>query len=82
MTYTFELLEDGTVKSARWDEDDRGYWCTNATGDGIFYVDCQKNDRSQYKGTCDFSVYGLSKSAARAKIRKWMSRGTGAEYDD
>lgn len=47
-----------------------GYWCTNDYGEGVFYVNTRRNERSQLVGTCDFSLCGLSDP--KAKIRRWM----------
>lgn len=69
--YNFNLRSDGTVESANWtiDSSESAYFCTNSEGEGLFRVEPQKNDRRQLKGTCEFSVFGLKPSSARAKIR-------------
>lgn len=71
MKYTFELNANGTVKSATWrkNPDDNYCYGTNGRGEGIFqYYD--NGDMKQLAGTCQFSIAGLTKGAARAKIRK------------
>jgi len=57
-----------------WDARSDGYryWCTNKAGEGVFFVDSEKNERRQLVGTCDFSVFGLADK--RGKIRRWMNR--------
>lgn len=45
------------------------YYCTNANGEGLFFVDIERNTRAQIIGTCDFSTYGLSKTSIRRKLR-------------
>lgn len=74
MKYNFELNEDGTVKSATWreDGDERFCYATNNDGEGIFKYDDYRGDRKQLTGLCQFSIYGLTKSAARKKIRSAM----------
>ena len=47
------------------------YYTTNNSGRGVFKV-CG-GERHQLMGTAQFSVAGLTKSSARAKIRKFMS---------
>jgi len=71
MNYVFETNENGTVKNATWwiDGNDPFCYATNRDGEGIF----QRWDNGNIKqltGTCQFSIYGLTKSAARTKIRK------------
>lgn len=51
---------------------DGAYWATNDSGDGVFYVDSENNERRQLAGTCDFSVNGVKDP--RAKIRAWMKK--------
>ena len=46
------------------------YYCTNRDGEGLFYVNVERNTRHQLVGTCDFSVRGLTKDGARKKLRK------------
>ena len=50
------------------------YYTTNDSGRGIFQV--RDGERHQLMGTAQFSVAGLTKSSARAKIRKFMSTRT------
>ena len=50
------------------------YWETDEEGCGIFLVDLARNERSQIKGTCDFSVSGLTLRGAKRKIRQWMNK--------
>ena len=50
------------------------YFCTNNDGEGIFEIDCYRNNRRQLTGTMQFSVRGLKESSVKAKIRKWMSQ--------
>ena len=50
------------------------YYATNDSGRGIFQV--RDGERHQLMGTAQFSVAGLTKSSARAKIRKFMSTRT------
>lgn len=75
INYDFDLRSDGTVKNARWtiNSNENAYYCTNSDGDGLFRVEPQKNKRLQLRGTCDFSVFGLKPSSARAKIRAQFS---------
>lgn len=74
MKYNFELNEDGTVKSATWreDGDERYCYATNSYGDGVFKYDDYNAGSRQLTGTCQFSIYGLTKSSARRKIRSFM----------
>ena len=74
MKYEIELNSDGTVKSVVWGRDESGYYTTTKDGEGIFAVIPSRNDRRQLVGTSDFSVFGLTKSGARAKIARWMRR--------
>lgn len=50
---------------------EHGYYKTNPNGDGIFHVDDNGNER-QLVGTCQFSVRGLQRNSAKAKIRRYM----------
>lgn len=47
------------------------YFSTDNFGRGIFKI--SGSDRTQLLGTAQFSLAGLTKSSARAKIRKFMS---------
>lgn len=71
MTYNFETNSNGTVVSATWRVNDTDPFCyaTNREGDGIFQH-WDNGSVKQLTGTCQFSVYGLTKGSARAKIRK------------
>ena len=46
------------------------YYTTDEYGKGVFKI--HNGERSQLLGTLQFSVAGLTKSSARAKIRKFM----------
>ena len=46
------------------------YYTTDEEGRGVFRV--RNGERSQLLGTLQFSLAGLTKSSARAKIRKFM----------
>ena len=52
---------------------DYEYYETNKDGDGIFYIDAERNYRKQLTGTCQFSVWGLTDKAKKAKLRKWLA---------
>ena len=68
MKISYEFIE----KKVEWYVlGDAGYFTTDETGRGIFRV--HDGNRSQLLGTAQFSVAGLTKSSARAKIRKFMS---------
>ena len=47
------------------------YFSTDNCGRGIFQISA--SNRTQLLGTAQFSLAGLTKSSARAKIRKYMS---------
>ena len=49
-------------------------YSTNDSGRGIFQV--RDGERHQLMGTAQFSVAGITKNSARAKIRKFMSTRT------
>ena len=59
---------DGKTTSGDWYVSK--YYCTDSTGDGVFFVDRDRNERKQLVGTCDFSVAGLKNP--QRKIREWM----------
>ena len=46
------------------------YYTTDEYGKGVFRI--HNGERSQLLGTAQFSVAGLTKGSARAKIRKFM----------
>lgn len=50
--------------------EDNYYYSTNNCGKGIFKI--SGSERTQLLGTAQFSLAGLTKSSARAKIRKYM----------
>jgi len=60
----------------RWewttDKDWDIYYCTNNEGDGIFHINCVRNERKQLEGTLQFSVSGLTDASAKRKIREYM----------
>lgn len=62
----------------RWewttDKDWDIYYCTNNEGEGIFCIDCVRNDSKQLLGTLQFSVSGLTDASAKRKIREYMKR--------
>ena len=76
--FTFSDYYKDYVQRCRWNYKgiEEYYYETNIYGDGIFFVDLRENIRIQLEGTCDFSICGLKKTSARAKIKKWM-RDTG-----
>ena len=45
------------------------YYCTNDEGEGVFFVDLDRNERTQLVGTCDFSLARIKDP--RGKIRRW-----------
>lgn len=65
MKYSFE------GEKVEWKSGGDIYYTTNDSGRGIFKV--RDGERHQLMGTAQFSVAGLTKSSARAKIRKFMS---------
>jgi len=50
------------------------YYCTNTNGEGLFYVDIERNERTQIIGTCDFSTHGLTKNSIRRKLRNAIDK--------
>lgn len=48
------------------------YYCTNDEGEGLFFVDLKRNERTQILGTCQFSLRGL-KDPKRA-IRRYHNK--------
>ena len=68
ISYSFE------GEKIEWKVRDGIYYTTNDSGRGIFQV--RDGERHQLMGTAQFSVAGLTKSSARAKIRKFMSTRT------
>ena len=68
MKISYEFIE----KKVEWEvSGNSGYYTTDETGRGVFFV--SRGERSQLLGTAQFSVAGLTKNSARAKIRKFMS---------
>ena len=65
LTYEFK-----NNKIEWWVTGEDTYYTTNEEGRGIFKV--HNGNRAQLMGTAQFSVAGLVKSSARAKIRKFM----------
>lgn len=65
----------------RWewttDKDWDIYYCTNNEGEGIFCIDCVRNDSKQLLGTLQFSVSGLTDASAKRKIREYMKSKRG-----
>lgn len=69
-----------TKEGNRWewttDKDWDIYYCTNNEGDGIFRINCVRNECNQLEGTLQFSVSGLTDASAKRKIRKYMNKRT------
>lgn len=69
------IRRDGAAFRWWWAHDPQeyvsGYYTTNSSGEGIFYVDLERNERKQLLGTAEFSVSGL-KYPERA-IRRWVT---------
>lgn len=51
---------------------DHEYTETNKEGEGLFYVNLRRNQRSQTAGTCDFSARGLKPDSKKAKLRRYL----------
>lgn len=66
----FKWLVDGEKVTCFVDE--YRYYETNRDGEGVFVINVKRNDRKQLTGTCQFSVYGLTDKAKKAKLRKWL----------
>ena len=78
-TETRQWVSKSDVGTESMTEQEKGqasdiYYTTNNSGRGIFQV--RDGERHQLMGTAQFSVAGLTKSSARAKIRKFMSTRT------
>lgn len=75
INYRFQTKEkEDRVIEAEWEIEgnDDIRFTTNDRGDGLFEIDYRRGDRRQLEGTLQFSVAGLTKNSARAKIRKYM----------
>ena len=55
--------------------DDFHYYCTNKSGNGLFYVDLDRNDRKQIEGTSQFSVAGVADK--KGKLRRYLRERNG-----
>ena len=65
---TYEFKDNNKIEWFLRGED--AYYTTNSDGRGIFKI--HNGERSQLLGAEQFSLAGLTKSSARAKIRKFM----------
>lgn len=74
LRYNFDSIDsNGRVNgTVCWSFDERYYYYTNKGADGVFVLKCRTGETHQITGTCQFSVWGLTKGAARAKIRRFM----------
>ena len=68
MTNNIRWEIDGEKVEA-WINEDQ-YYCTNDSGNGLFFVDCVKNSRKQLEGTAQFSVRGVKDK--KGKVRSWL----------
>lgn len=53
--------------------DKNTYYCTDAQGHGVFFIDLIRNNKEQLTGSLQFSVYGLKPESKKNKLRKWLS---------
>lgn len=78
MKYEFlDITESGRVCGrVTWSTDPDGlrYYCTNGEAEGVFRVNLRRGERVQVVGTCNFSLYGMTKASARAAVRRFMNR--------
>ena len=58
---------DGKTSSGEWYVTQ--YYCTNADGEGLFFVDLKRNKTKQILVTCQFSLNGLKDP--KGKIRRY-----------
>ena len=56
------------------------FWETSKWGDGLFYVDLEKNSRKQKLGCCDFNVRGILPESKKAKMRRAIKTYTAPLY--
>lgn len=77
MAYNLIYDNDGNKWSwwrKEWKGNEDGvsqYYTTNHSGEGVFFVNLEKNSRKQLVGTCDFSLAGLKDP--KRKIRRYMN---------
>lgn len=61
---------EGTWYFTVSDDEGAHHYKTDKIGDGLWVKDYFDKDWSQVRGTCDFSLRGMSRSGAYKKIRR------------